>query len=842
MVMPRRGASPRPRSWLLAGVLATSLIALADLTRNREVLLSGVLAGPLVAAIGASATGVAFVAVYATILAVLLGEAHDIFGTSDHVIRVAVVVAAGICAVVSARLRERRDEELAVARPQAADARRLRLALEAGQMGTWHWDLRSGKVTWDERLEALFGLQPRTFDGSFSTYESLLHPEDRERALAAVRNGMERNTGWQFDHRVIWPDGSVHWLDGRGEPEHDATGAVVGATGVTINVDARRTLLEVERRARTAAEQSSFAVRRLADISTALTGAVTVADVADVIVGTAVEALRARSGYFATVDEGSNELVMRAQSGYPDWIVEKYSRVDLDADVAGAEAVRTSKPIFIESEADRHERYPQYSDDPAHPAFVVVPLPPIDGTRAVLAFGFAEPRHFDDDDRRFIGAVVDACAQALQRATAYEAEKTTRYGLRLLLDSSEQLGALDDPELVVETIAQMAATRIGVWATVVAIQPDGSLHRAAVAHRDPSLAPLVREVLDILSDDGNSIRQVLEKGAPLLFHGLTNDAADALGADDELRAKLERIGYASCLLVPITIAGRRLAVLAIGDDRPDQLNPNDVALAVDLGRRGASALERAQLWQASQQRFEAEHRIVELLQRTIVPDRLPVLPNVRLAAGYRPAEVDVDVGGDWYDAFDAPDGSIVIVVGDVAGHGIQAASLMGRVRNALRAYAAEDPDPATILLRLHRLLRAQDSAEMVTAFVARHDPKTHLMSWSRAGHPPPCVLSPDGSVRFLDDVNGAPLGTMARAYETAVTPLPPGSLLVCYTDGLIERRDRVLDDGIEWLRDRVQQYADDDVETLCDKLVDDPFVPHPSPDDICVLVLRTEDE
>ncbi len=150
--------------------------------------------------------------------------------------------------------------------------------------------------------------------------------------------------------------------------------------------------------------------------------------------------------------------------------------------------------------------------------------------------------------------------------------------------------------------------------------------------------------------------------------------------------------------MPITIAGRRLAVLSIGASAPIRLGPSDVELAVDLGRRGASALERAQLWQASQKQLEAEQRIVELLQRTIIPDRLPALPGVRVAAAYRPAEVEVDVGGDWFDAFVAPDDSIVIVVGDVAGHGVQAASLMGRVRNALRAVrdrrhgARVDPD------------------------------------------------------------------------------------------------------------------------------------------------------
>ena len=246
------------------------------------------------------------------------------------------------------------------------------------------------------------------------------------------------------------------------------------------------------------------------------------------------------------------------------------------------------------------------------------------------------------------------------------------------------------------------------------------------------------------------------------------------------------------------------------------------------------------MWEASQQRFKTEHRIVELLQTTIMPDRLPNIAGLEMAAAYRPAEVDVDVGGDWYDAFETTDGGTVIVVGDVAGHGVEAASLMGRVRNALRAYAFEDSDPAHVLLRLHRLLRNQDDDAMVTAFVARYEPATGLMSWSRAGHPPPLLVTPDGTARFLDDVNGAPLGTMAREYRTASTRLDPGALIVCYTDGLIERRDRILDDGLAWLEERVREYSDDPLTALCDKLVDDPFVPHPSPDDICIVALRVD--
>jgi len=816
---------------MLAGLAAIAAVVITDLAfGDRAVLFGMLVAGPLLASAGATPTQTGVVSCTALAVSFPIAAHDGLWGSGDQALRTVVLTIGCIAAVVSSLLRSRRDNELAIARPQARVAQRLRLALEAAEMGTWRWDTRSGHVEWDEQLERLFGLDPGSFDGTFDTYASLLHADDRERVLAAVRDGMAHDRPWHFDHRVSWRDGSVHWLEGRGEPVHD-NGVIIGATGVTINVDARHALLAVETRARENAEQWSATVEQLADITTALAAASTVHDVGQVIVERVAVTLHAKSGYFAVADEDTNELVMRAQSGLPDSIVQKYARIDLGAPVAGTQAMRTGRSIFIESPDDRLRRFPDYPRDPAHEAFVVVPLPPIDGARAVLAFGFAESRRFGNDDRALIATVVDACAQALRRATAFEAEQSARDRLRILLDTSERLGALDEPERVIRAIVQLA-TRIGKWAGVVRIRPDGRLDHSVVAHGNAELAPLVRSLMIRLTDDG-SVRRVIDTGEPILYHGTD---APALDTDDE-----PRTGYESCLLVPITIADRRIAVLTIGDDRPERLRAVDVELAVDLGRRGASALDRARLWQDSRQRLEAEHRIVELLQRTIVPDRLPSVPGVRLGAAYRPAEVDFDVGGDWYDAFVVADGSIVTAVGDVAGHGLQAASLMGRARNALRAYAAENPEPASILQRLQALLRAQDPMEMVTAFVAHFDPRTRVMSWSRAGHPPAVVASAAG-IRWLDDVNGAPLGTAVHPYRTASFVLPPGALVVSYTDGLIERRDCIIDEGLAWLAGRVLEHVDDEVDTLCDKLVDDPFVPHPAPDDMCVLALRADNE
>jgi PAS domain S-box-containing protein len=733
----------------------------------------------------------------------------------------------------------RRTNQTTRTQQELHDLRRLHLALEAGGLGTWHWNLENGHVQWDRRLEELYGLEPATFDGTLTTYRALLHPDDRDNVANAISEGMRTARPWRFDHRVVWPDGSVHWLEGRGEPLYADDGRIVGAIGVTNNVDVRHARLEAETRAREDAEETSIAVHRLADIATALAGAMTVDEIGAVIVERVVEALQARSGYFGIVDEYTSELVMIAQSGYPEHIARLWSRTAMQEPALGPEAIRSGEPIFVENNEQRQTRYPKFSKTGMHQAFAVFPLRAIDETRALLAFGFGEARSFDAREKAYMGAVVELCTQGLQRALAFEAEQAARGQLRTLLDSSEQLLALDDPERVAETITSIAATRIGSWAALVRVKPDGGFEHSVVSHRDPSLAPLLGPLLDRLARGDRSLVHVIRSGEARLFNGLTDGAAKLIADDDELAEQAERIGIGSCLLVPITIAGRRLAILAIGDERPAGLRLADVELAADLGRRGAAALERAQLWQRSRRQLAAEHRTVEILQRTLVPERLPALRDIRLAAAYKPADVDIDVGGDWYDAFMCPDGSLFVVVADVAGHGIQAASFMGRVRNALRAYAVVQSDPGSVLERLHTLVCLQDASEMVTAFVARIDPETYEMTWARAGHPPPMLLTPEGETIFLQDVNGPPLGTVDAPYREARTKLAPQSLLVLYTDGLIERRDCLLDDGFSWLAERVRENAGAELDTLCTTLVEHPFVPFPAPDDVCVLALRT---
>src|SRR5439155_22011454 len=210
-----------------------------------------------------------------------------------------------------------------------------------------------------------------------------------------------------------------------------------------------------------------------------------------------------------------------------------------------------------------------------------------------------------------------------------------------------------------------------------------------------------------------------------------------------------------------------------------------------------------------------EHRIAETLQRSLLPELLPEIPGVVLAARYVPATREAEVGGDWYDVVPLPDGRLGVAIGDVAGHGLRAASTMGQLRMALRAYAIESESPGEVLARMQQLVRALGLPDMATVVYLVFDPDSGLVVFSNAGHPPPLVITQDGVASFLEEGLAPPLGTMPHAeHAEATSRLVPGSTLLLFTDGLVERRGSSLREGLERLRQTAAGVAVTDRHAL----------------------------
>jgi anti-sigma regulatory factor (Ser/Thr protein kinase) len=239
---------------------------------------------------------------------------------------------------------------------------------------------------------------------------------------------------------------------------------------------------------------------------------------------------------------------------------------------------------------------------------------------------------------------------------------------------------------------------------------------------------------------------------------------------------------------------------------------------------------------------EVEHvaAVAETLQRSLLPERLPDLPGLEIAARYVAGAADAQVGGDWYDVISLRDGHAGIAIGDVVGHGLDAASRMARLQNALRAYALEGLRPSLVLERMNGFAREVSGGPMATLLYGVVDPDEGRLRLATAGHPPVLVIGPSGDAYFAEGPAGSPLGVVPfPTYEESTIPLVPGSTVLLYTDGLVERPDASLDEGLEWLRGFARGVAASPDE-LCGALLQARFRDLSPRDDVALLAVRLE--
>ncbi|MEW2620434.1 PP2C family protein-serine/threonine phosphatase [Streptomyces sp. NPDC048106] len=267
----------------------------------------------------------------------------------------------------------------------------------------------------------------------------------------------------------------------------------------------------------------------------------------------------------------------------------------------------------------------------------------------------------------------------------------------------------------------------------------------------------------------------------------------------------------------------------------ERFAPDTTVMLLELARRAGIALDNAR-------QYEQHRDVAEALQRAQLTE-LPDTPGLALAARYLPATHGLNIGGDWYDAFPGPDGSVLAVIGDVTGHGLRAAVIMGQLRTALRAYAVEGNGPARILTLLHRMLRHQQPELYATCAIARFTPGEPDVVWAAAGHPPALVRGPGGEVRVLDAKPGIMLGVpVPYEYEEHREELAPGATLALYTDGLVERRSAGIDAGIERLAQALGTLGAAELRELdaaADALLKPMLRDSEHDDDICLLLCRT---
>jgi len=445
----------------------------------------------------------------------------------------------------------------------------------------------------------------------------------------------------------------------------------------------------------------------------------------------------------------------------------------------------------------------------------------------------AVPIERDGKIAEWVGASSDVTSQReAEEMRGRLTEQLSAAALRTarLQQATSMLAEALTVEQVVEVITEVGRTAIGALRSAVVLL-DGA--RLRVVNDDLRNAPdsaggaLTLESPSVMTRAIATRRPVLVEDPEDLrrqFDGELEIDSERVAASDER----------SWVGLPLLAAGAPLGALRFSFARPRKITEEERVFLEALAGQCSLAVERAGL-------YEREHTTAETLQRSLLPDQLPTLPRLVLEATYRPVAKNMEIGGDWYDAFRLADQRLAVAVGDVMGKGLTAAAGMGRVRNALRALALTDPRPAAVLGGLDRLFAATEQEEQVTtvAYLVI-DPETGDGVLGNAGHLPALVLEAGCAPRFDGVEAGTPLGWASPRKQHAFS-LRPGSTAVFYSDGLVENRNRGLDAGLEEL---AAVAARADAELLArpgrflEYLVERMLAGHEQDDDVTVLVMH----
>jgi GAF domain-containing protein/anti-sigma regulatory factor (Ser/Thr protein kinase) len=532
------------------------------------------------------------------------------------------------------------------------------------------------------------------------------------------------------------------------------------------------------------------------------------------------EILESDTAAILLLEDNGEWLRARAAKGIEEE-VEQGVRIPVGQGFAGRVAAR-QEPMTID-DVDSADIYNPILRDKGIRSLLGVPLLVQGRVIGVMHVGSLTPRHFTTDERDLLQLAADRAALAIEHATAFEREREARIAAERAserLDALQQitdasLAYLPQDELLIELLYRTSDILHSDTAAILLLEPNGEYLRARAAKG-------VEEEVE------QGVRIPLGKG----FAGrIAADRRPVAIADvdhaDILNPILREKGIRSLLGVPLLVEGRVLGVMHVGSLTPRIFNRDDQDLLQLAADRAALAIEQATLYE--------QRRLAEALQRRLLPEKLEGITGIELASRYQPASGE-SLGGDWYDAFMLPGGRIVAAVGDVVGHGLAAAAVMAQLRTALRAYAADGNAPGATVERVNRMMWQLGPTAMTTLAFAVIHPGDETLDLVNAGHPPPLVIGPDGEADYLPLQGGLALGASPLArYRCDRHAFPTGSTVLLYTDGLVERRGRSIDAGLEELR--AIATGGGDLETLCNTVMAR-MVPNEAPDDIAIALAR----
>ncbi|WP_405014741.1 SpoIIE family protein phosphatase [Kitasatospora sp. NBC_01539] len=437
--------------------------------------------------------------------------------------------------------------------------------------------------------------------------------------------------------------------------------------------------------------------------------------------------------------------------------------------------------------------------------------------------------------------LVDITAQEEARAEA----EAGRQRLAMLAEASTRIGTTLDLERTAQELAAFAVPGLADTVTVDLLEAfDGggdlvsglfggaTLRRAGKA---PAAGSPVADVLGAVGDRfvfpaAAPYTQAFARRRPFVVTDLDETAAGVAAPFSSVVRNLRARGVTTLMMVPLVARGLVLGVATFYRSSDGPFDESDVALAGELAARAAVCVDNARL-------YAMEHDTALVLQRSMLPQHVTPPPGIEIAHRYIAASDVNEVGGDWYDVVPLPDGRAALLIGDVMGHGIAAAAVMGRLSSTVRAVARLGLPPVQVLQQLETALADLAEPMLATFLYAECDPVTGRCLVTRAGHPPPAVVTPDGRVHLPEMPAGAPLGIGGVPFTTTELRLEPGSLLVLYTDGLVEARGRDIDERLAELLHVLGGRPPESLHGVCEQLIGR-MVPSGAEDDVALLVAR----
>ena len=573
---------------------------------------------------------------------------------------------------------------------------------------------------------------------------------------------------------------------------------------------------EAETAARGALERAMSRLSRLQAVTASLTPQLRRDEIAATILDQARSALGADAvGLFVPDRHGG----LYALGKIPDaegW--DGATSLRQDSPLAIAEAFRTGHTVWVPTQAEWRRRYPSAPPDYHLGAAGVLAVPlVVEGqTRGVLGLLFKRERALDKEERRLATTIGHHAAQALERARLYESERRLAERTGQLQQIAAALAAAATPADIADVVeAAGVGTFRAVSTSVGMIEADGQHVRI--------LGRFAAEDGGISLKRGSSHPGVeaIDTRGPVVATGIHDHRGTAPGDD----------ARGSSLAFPLLTDRAAIGFVTFGfKGEPPTEGPAFESLRV-LAAQAAQAMDRARL-------FAMEHEVARVLQESLLPPALVESPTFEVSTRYEPAADHLEVGGDWFDVVHLPGDRLGVAVGDVVGHGLDAAAAMGQLRSALRALAMQDVGPIRVMDALESFAERTRGAQLSTVVYGELDPDTGEFRFCNAGHPPP-LLEHDGEIDVLEGGRSPLLAAGAEGPRPDhVVRIPPGGAIVLYTDGLVERRGEAFDRGIQRRGRALRATADLDPEGRADEILARLLDGVDRDDDVALLCVR----